>query len=77
MAKLSVRRLDPDRSTEVIEALGGTTEVARLFGISAPSVTEWKKTGIPDYRLLVLQLKHKKNPVVKKTLDFKPCDLRI
>lgn len=76
MAKLSVRRLDPKRSAEVIESLGGTSEVARFFGISAPSVTEWKKSGIPDYRLLVIQLNHKKNPAVRKTLDFKPCAVR-
>lgn len=76
MAKLATRRLDPERSAEIIESLGGTSEVARLFGISAPSVTEWKKSGIPDYRLLVLQIKHKKNPAVRKTFDFNPCEVR-
>lgn len=76
MAKLASRRLDPKRSAEIIESLGGTSEVARFFGISAPSVTEWKKSGIPDYRLLVIQLKYKKNPAVRNTFDFKPCDLR-
>ena len=73
MPKIGVRRLDPVRSSKIIESLGGTSEVARLFGISAPSVTEWKKSGIPDYRLLVIQLKHKKNPAVRESLDFDPC----
>lgn len=75
MAKIGTKRLDPERSAEVIQSLGGTSEVARLFGISAPSVTAWKKSGIPDYRLLVLQIKFKKNPAVRKTLNFNPCEL--
>lgn len=76
MANFGVRRLDPVRSVEIIESLGGTTRVARLFGISAPSVTEWKKLGIPEYRLLAIQLNHPKNPAVRKSLDFRPCSFR-
>jgi len=38
--------------SEIIGLLGGTAEVARRFEISMPSVSEWKKTGIPDARLI-------------------------
>ncbi len=42
-------------ATKVIEALGGTAETARLFGISMPSVSDWKKDGIPRARMMFLQ----------------------
>ncbi len=34
----------------VIEAFGGTAAVSRLCHIKPPSVTNWKKTGIPAAR---------------------------
>jgi len=40
----------------VIDRLGGTTAVARIFGIEPPSVSEWRRHGIPDSRLLYLRL---------------------
>lgn len=40
---------------QIIEALGGTAEVARLCEVKMPSVSEWKKTGIPRARLMYLQ----------------------
>ncbi|WP_082603952.1 hypothetical protein [Acidovorax sp. Root217] len=43
-------------ATQIIQALGGPSAVARLFGISAPSVTNWKKTGIPRPRMMFLEL---------------------
>jgi len=41
-------------STAVIEALGGTTAVARLLGIKPPSVHEWRGSEIPEARVLQL-----------------------
>lgn len=32
---------------EIIDALGGTAKVARLCDVKAPSVSEWRKNGIP------------------------------
>lgn len=43
-------------ATKIIEALGGTAEVARLCEISMPSVSNWKQSGIPDARVKFLRL---------------------
>ena len=48
-----------EKNTEaikVIDALGGVAEVARLFDISMPSVSEWKNSGIPKARLMYIEL---------------------
>ncbi|MDR0274128.1 MAG: helix-turn-helix domain-containing protein [Burkholderiaceae bacterium] len=34
--------------------MGGTTAVARLFGVKAPSVHAWRESGIPDDKLIRL-----------------------
>lgn len=38
------KNLTPD---QIIDALGGTSEVARLCAVSDPSVSQWRKAGIP------------------------------
>lgn len=45
-------------SQKIIDALGGTAAVARLFDIKPPSVSEWKQEGrgIPKARLQTLRL---------------------
>ena len=40
----------------IIDALGGTKKVAELCRVSAPSVSEWRRVGIPDARLMYLQV---------------------
>lgn len=45
-------------ATQIIEALGGTAAVARMFSLSMPSVSDWKKTGIPRARMMYLQAAH-------------------
>lgn len=73
MAKYQARRrLDAERSQKVIEALGGTVKLAREFGIQHPSVSSWKRVGIPEDRLQYIQLKYKRVPEVRDTLDFHP-----
>lgn len=42
--------------SEIIEALGGTAAVARLCRVKSPSVSDWKKNGIPDARRQFLEL---------------------
>jgi len=42
------------KHSRLIELLGGTTEVARLIGIKPPSVSDWKKSGIPEDKLIRL-----------------------
>lgn len=46
------------QATQIIEALGGTAAVARMFSLSMPSVSDWKKTGIPRARMMYLQAAH-------------------
>ena len=43
---------------EIIDALGGTSETARLCQVRPPSVSEWRKPerGIPQARLMYLKL---------------------
>lgn len=41
---------------EVIDALGGTSEVARLCEIQPPSVSDWRKYGIPKAQMKFLRL---------------------
>lgn len=43
-------------SNKIIDALGGTNEVARLCGIKPGSVSGWRKVGIPQARLMYLKL---------------------
>ncbi len=41
---------------EIIDALGGTSETARLCEVEPPSVSDWRKHGIPKPRLMFLKL---------------------
>ena len=47
-------------ATQIIDSLGGTAEVSRMFGVRMPSVSDWKKTGIPKARMMFLKVAHKK-----------------
>lgn len=42
--------------SEIIDALGGTFAVARLCRVKPPSVSGWKRDGIPDARRQFLEL---------------------
>jgi len=43
-------------AVQIIDALGGTNAVARMCEITPPSVSDWKKTGIPKAWLKYLRL---------------------
>ena len=43
-------------AAEIVEALGGTAEVARQLGVSLQVVSNMKQRGIPRSRLLELHL---------------------
>ena len=45
-------------ATKIIEALGDTAEVARMFDVRMPSVSDWKKHGIPRARMMYLKVAH-------------------
>lgn len=40
----------------IIDALGGTAEVARLCNVRPPSVSEWRVRGIPAARRMYLEV---------------------
>lgn len=45
-------------ASEIIDRLGGTTAVAKIFEIESPSVSEWRVNGIPKARMMYLKLAH-------------------
>lgn len=47
-------------ATQIIERLGGTAKVSRMFGLAMPSVSDWKRDGIPHARVMFLKVAHKK-----------------
>ncbi|WP_438859303.1 hypothetical protein [Achromobacter spanius] len=42
--------------SDIIDALGGTAAVARLCKVKDPSVSDWRKTGIPAARRMFLEM---------------------
>lgn len=48
--------MDNLTASEIIDRLGGTTEVARICQIKPPSVSEWRISGIPPARRQFLEL---------------------
>ena len=39
---------------QIINILGGTSKVARLCGVTPASVSQWRKKGIPEDRMIYL-----------------------
>ncbi|MNE31841.1 hypothetical protein D3C81_1299320 [compost metagenome] len=50
----------------IIDALGGTFRVAELCEVRPPSVSDWKKHGIPRARMMFLRIAR---PEVFQVLD--------
>lgn len=49
----------------LIDQLGGTSSVARMAGVAAPSVTAWRKRGVPAERC----------PAIERATEGKvPCE---
>lgn len=44
------------RDSRFIDALGGTAEVSRICAVKPPSVSEWRRNGIPQARRQYLEL---------------------
>lgn len=42
--------------SEIIDKLGGTCVVASICKVKPPSVSEWRRNGIPDARRQFLEL---------------------
>ncbi|MDR5833332.1 carph-isopro domain-containing protein [Caballeronia sp. LZ034LL] len=60
----------------LIDALGGTTAVARLLGITPPSVHAWRKGGIPDDKLIRLAPFAEKRGICQRR-DLRPADWHL
>jgi DNA-binding transcriptional regulator YdaS (Cro superfamily) len=43
-------------TNKIIDDMGGTSAVARLFGVTPGAVTQWRSKGIPSARLMCLRL---------------------
>ena len=43
-------------SGEIIDALGGTVEVSRMFNVTKGAVSQWRENGIPEARMMYLKL---------------------
>lgn len=52
--------------SEIIDALGGTFRVAELCEVRPPSVSDWRKYGIPRARMMFLRVA---KPEVFKELE--------
>lgn len=52
MANTNTKHPDSD----LIDKLGGTTKAAEFFEVSAPSISEWRMTGLPKARMMFLKL---------------------
>jgi hypothetical protein len=42
-------------ANEIIDALGGTSEVSKLCEVTTGAVSQWRTDGIPSARLMYLQ----------------------
>lgn len=42
--------------SEIIDQLGGSSEVARLCNVTVSAVSQWRGDGIPQARLMFLKL---------------------
>ena len=60
------RRLSPELSNRVIDALGGNTVVGNIFRIGPQAISHWRRMGIPEFRLDYLRLAYKKLDVMQE-----------
>lgn len=43
-------------ANKIIDSLGGTSAVAKICNVKPASVSQWRTDGIPDARLMYLQV---------------------
>jgi hypothetical protein len=48
------------KANEIIDALGGTSAVAKMANCSIPAICKWRRHGIPNMRYQLLLFTHKK-----------------
>ena len=47
-------------ANKIIDSLGGTAVVSKIFGVSSAAVSKWRRIGIPPARLMYLEVKYPK-----------------
>jgi hypothetical protein len=54
---LTIKSMDTKEPySQLIDALGGTTQVAEICRVSSQAVSKWRRDGIPESRLMYLQV---------------------
>lgn len=46
-------------ANRIIDAMGGTSKVAEIFGITTGAVSQWREDGIPNSRMFSIKLMRK------------------
>lgn len=46
-------------ANRIIDAMGGTSKVSEIFGLTTGAVSQWRTDGIPDSRLFSMKLLRK------------------
>jgi len=54
--KRSILRAMKTADSQIIDALGGTVQVARVCKVTKAAVSQWRENGIPDARRMYLEL---------------------
>ena len=49
-----------NKDSALIDKLGGTSRVAKIFNVKMPTVSYWRKNGIPAARMMYLEVKYPK-----------------
>jgi len=60
------------KAEELDQILGGPTKIAKLCNISVPSVSMWKRTGVPKDRLIFLaaEIERSTKSVITRQMMF-------
>lgn len=51
-----VNQNEKHADSALIDGLGGTNKAAEFFKVTAPSISEWRRTGLPKARRMYLEL---------------------
>ena len=70
MPNIGCMNLNPNT---IIDALGGTNIVARLCNVKPPSVSEWRKSAIPEDKLIILGFRIEQTGIATRQ-ELRPSD---
>mgnify|MGYP002536057163 CR=1 FL=1 len=70
MERNQAKRLPPQPTNKVIDALGGSAEVSRICEVTISAVSQWKSMGMPKARFMFLRERNRDLPVMKELRNF-------